>query len=118
MPVTLVKSKELVSPLEDFSPGIVLKESITFPKSENLSIGYVKVSPGTPELEMETPFDEVNYIIGGSATFTDEKGNKYTAEKGDILYDPKGSKVSISYSNEVVYKFVYVTYPYNWRELL
>ena len=116
MSVTLVKSKELVSPLEDFSPGVVQKESITFPKSENLSIGYYKVSPGTPELKMEMPFEEVNYIIEGSATISDETGSKYTAEKGDVIYYYKGSKISIS--SEMGFEGIYIIYPYNWRELL
>ena len=118
MPVTLVKSKELVSPLEDFAPGIVQKESITFPKSENLSIGYYKVEPGTPELKMEMPFEEVDYIIEGTATITDETGNKCTAGKGDVIYLSKGSKISISYREDVGFEGFYVISPYNWRELL
>jgi len=118
MPVTLVKSKELVSPLGDFSPGIVQKEAITFPKTENMSIGYYKVSPGTPELKMDMPFEEVDYIIEGSATITDETGNKYTVEKGDVIYLSKGSKLSISYREDEGFEGFYVISPYNWRELI
>ena len=118
MPVTLVKGKELVTPLEDFCPGIVQKESITFPKSENLSIGYYKVNPGTPDVKMDTPFEEVDYIIEGTATITDETGSRYTVEKGDVIYISKGSKISISYSDEVGFEGFYVITPYNWRELI
>jgi len=118
MPVTLVTSNELVSPLEDFSPGIVQKESITHPTSENLSIGYYKVNPGTAELKMELPFEEVDYIIGGTATITDDTGKKYIAKKGDVLYISKGSKITINYSDKVGFEGFYVISPYNWRELI
>jgi ethanolamine utilization protein EutQ (cupin superfamily) len=118
MPVTLVTNEELVSPLEDFSPGIGQKESITFPKSGNLSIGYYKVDPGTADFIVEMPFEEVDYIIGGTATISDETGNKYTAKKGDVIYISKGSKITVSYSDEVGFEGFYVISPYNWRELI
>ena len=118
MPVTLVTSKELVRPLEDFSPGIAQKESITYPKSENMSIGYYKVDPGAPEFTTEMPFEEVDYIIDGTATISDETGNKYTAKKGDVIFISKGSKISISYSDEVGFEGFYVISPHNWRELI
>jgi len=118
MPVTLVTSKELVNPLEDFSPGIGQKESITFPRSKNLSIGYYKVDPGTADFIVEMPFEEVDYIIGGTATISDETGNKYTAKKGDVVYISKGSKITVSYSDKVGFEGFYVISPYNWRELI
>jgi len=118
MPVTLIKSKELVSPLEDFSPGVFQKESITRPTSENMSIGYFKVDPGTPDLTMELPFEEVDYIIEGRAIITDEKANKHTAQKGDVIYISKGSKITISHSDKVGFEGLYVISPYNWRKLL
>jgi ethanolamine utilization protein EutQ (cupin superfamily) len=118
MPVTLVTGKELVSPLEDFAPGIGQKESITFPKTENLSIGFFKVDPGTPVLTMEMPFEEVDYITEGTATISDEAGKTYTAKRGDVVYMSKGSKISIKYSQEVGFEGLYVITPYNWRELL
>jgi ethanolamine utilization protein EutQ (cupin superfamily) len=118
MPVTYVNCQELVSPLEDFAPGIFQKESITYPKSENVSIGYYKVDPGTPELTMEMPFEEVDYIIDGTATISDETGNTYTAKKGDVIFMSKGSKITISYSDQVGFEGFYVISPYNWRELL
>ena len=118
MPVTFVTSEELVSPVEDFLPGMVQKESITYPKSENISIGYFKVDAGTPVLTMEMPFEEVDYVIDGTATISDEKGNTYTAKKGDVIFMSKGSKISISYSDEVDFEGFYVISPYNWRELI
>jgi ethanolamine utilization protein EutQ (cupin superfamily) len=115
MPATVVKSKDLVSPLESLFPGIVHKESITFPRTDNLSIGYFKVDPGTA-LEIDIPFEEVDFIIEGSLTISDETGNTYTAEKGDILYISKGSQYSAS--TETGFAGIYIIHPYNWRELL
>ena len=115
MAATVVKSKELVRPLEDLLPGIAHKESITFPKSDNLSIGYFKADPGT-EIEINIPFEEVDYIIEGSLTISDETGSTYTAEKGDILYISKGSQYSAS--TKTGFEGIYIIHPYNWRELM
>jgi ethanolamine utilization protein EutQ (cupin superfamily) len=118
MPVTFVTSKELTMPVEDFAPGIVQKESITHPISEHLSIGYYKVEPGTTEVTIEMPFEEVNYVIAGTASITDEAGNKHTMKKGDVIFMSKGSKVTISYDDRVGLEGFYVISPYNWRELM
>ncbi len=48
MSVIVVKTKVINSDLEVSSPGIVYKQAIPFSESENLSIGYYKVTPGTP----------------------------------------------------------------------
>ncbi len=104
--------------MEDFAPGIGLKESIAHPTTDNLAIGYYKVEAGTPDFKMEMPFEEVDYIIEGTATITDETGKTYTAKKGDLIYMNKGAKVTISYSNEVGFAGVYVITPHNWRELI
>lgn len=118
MPVTFVTSKELKMPVEDFAPGIVQKESITHPVSEQLSIGYYKVEPGTTEMTIEMPFEEVNYVIAGTASISDETGKKHTMKKGDVIFMSKGSKVTISYDDKVGLEGFYVISPYNWRELM
>jgi ethanolamine utilization protein EutQ (cupin superfamily) len=118
MPVTFVTSEELKEPAEDFAPGIVQKESITHPVSEHLSIGYYKVEPGTDAMAVEMPFEEVNYITAGTASISDEAGNKFTIKKGDVIFMSKGSKVTISYDDKVGLEGFYVISPYNWRELM
>ena len=115
MSVIVVKRKVMNSDLEVYSPGIVHKEAITFPESENISIGYYKVTPGTP-YNMDMHFEEVDYVIEGSAIISDETGSKYPVEKGDIFYLRKGSKISIT--SEEGYKGVYVISPHNWQELI
>ena len=115
MSVIVVKSKVINSDLAAYSPGIIHKQAIKIPESENLSIGYYKVTPGTP-YNMDMHFEEVDYVIEGSAIISDETGIKYTVEKGDIFYLRKGSKISIT--SEVGYKGVYVISPHNWQELI
>ncbi len=115
MPAIVVKSNELVSPLENLFTGIAHKESITFPKTGNLSIGYFKMEPGT-ELQIEIPFEEVDIIIEGSLTISDEAGSTFVVEKGDILYISKGSQYSAS--TKTGFEGIYIIHPYNWRELL
>jgi ethanolamine utilization protein EutQ (cupin superfamily) len=111
MSVTVVKSKFINSDLAVYSPGIVHKQVITFSESENLSIGYYKVTPGIP-YNMDMHFEEVNYAIEGSAIISDETGAKYTVEKGDIFYLRKGSKISIA--SEGGFRGIYI-FPYNWQ---
>ena len=115
MPAIVVKSKDLVSPLENLFPGIAHNESLTFPKTDNLSIGYFKADPGT-ELQIEIPFEEVDIIIEGSLTISDETGSTYTAEKGDVLYISKGSHYSAT--TKTGFGGIYIIHPHNWRELL
>ncbi|MCK5009754.1 MAG: DUF861 domain-containing protein [Deltaproteobacteria bacterium] len=114
MSVIVVKRKVMNSDLEVYSPGIVHKEAITFPESENLSIGYYKVTPGTP-FNMNMHFEEVDYVIEGSAIISDETGSKYTVEKGDIFYLRKGSKISIV--SEEGFRGMYI-FSYNWQQLI
>ena len=115
MPATVVKRKDLVSPLENLFPGITHNESLTFPKTGNLSIGYFQAEPGT-KLEIDIPFEEVDIIIEGSLTITDETGSTYTVEKGDVLYISKGSHYSAT--TKTGFGGIYIIHPYNWRELL
>ena len=115
MSVIVVKSKVMNSDLEVYTPGIVHKQAITFPESENLSIGYYKVTPETP-YNMDMHFEEVDYGIEGSAVISDETGSTYPVEQGDIFYLRKGSKISIT--SEVGYKGIYVISPHNWQELI
>jgi ethanolamine utilization protein EutQ (cupin superfamily) len=116
MPVTLVKSDELASDLGDFAPGIVQKDAIVSPNSEKMAVSYYEVQPGAPELEMDMPFEEVDYVIDGSATIIDESGRTYILEKGDIFCITEGSR--ISFSSEKGFKAFAIIYPCNWKELL
>jgi ethanolamine utilization protein EutQ len=65
---------------------------------------------------MDMHFEEVDYVIEGSAIISDETGSKYPVEKGDIFYLRKGSKISIT--SEEGYRGMYVIFPYNWQQLI
>jgi ethanolamine utilization protein EutQ len=116
MPVYLIKSKELPTQLTDFAPGIVQRDAITHPNSEKMTLSYYEVSPGAPEMNMEMPFEEIDYVIEGSATISDETGNTYTLEKGDVFSIPKGTR--FSFSSEKGFKAFAIIYPINWKELM
>lgn len=115
MPAIVVKRKELADSLENLFPGIAHKESITFPRTGNLSIGYFRADPGT-ELEITIPFEEVDVIIEGTLTISDETGSTFRAGKGDVLYISEGSHYSASTTTG--FAGIYIIHPYNWRELL
>jgi ethanolamine utilization protein EutQ (cupin superfamily) len=116
MAVTLVKSNELANQLTKFAPGIDQKDAITTPDTEKMAVSYYEVHPGAPELKMEMPFEEIDYVIEGSATLSDETGRMYTLAKGDIFSIPKGSK--ISFYSEKGFKGVAIIHPCNWKELI
>jgi ethanolamine utilization protein EutQ (cupin superfamily) len=116
MPVTLVKSNELADQLTDFAPGIVQKDAITTPNSEKMAVSYYEVHPGAPALNMVMPFEEIDYVMEGSATISDETGKTYTLGKGDIFCIPKGAK--ISFYSEKGFKGFAIIHPCNWKDLI
>jgi ethanolamine utilization protein EutQ len=67
------------------------------------------------EFPLTLTYDEVDYIIEGQLTIK-VNGKEITAKAGDMLLIPSGSKIVWSALNYA--KFIYVTYPANWSELL
>ena len=116
MPVTLAKHNDLSKDTQEFAPGIVQKDAITTPDTEKMAVSYYEMEPGAPEFNAEMPFEEIDYVVDGSATITDETGKTYKVEKGDFFSITKGSK--ISFSTEEGFKGVAIIHPCNWKEIL
>lgn len=67
------------------------------------------------KFEWELTYEEIDYVIEGTLTI-EINGKTYTANEGDILFVPSGSKVVWGSPNKA--KVFYTTYPANWADLL
>lgn len=67
------------------------------------------------KFEWELTYEEIDYVIEGTLT-VEINGKTYTANEGDILFVPSGSKVVWGSPNKA--KVFYTTYPANWADLL
>lgn len=77
-----------------------------------MSAGFLTIEKSS--FDWELCYEEIDIILEGSLSIT-INGKTYEACQGDVLFVPKGSKVTWS-SNGYV-KLFYVTYPANWSEL-
>lgn len=77
-----------------------------------MSAGFLTIEKSS--FDWELCYEEIDIILEGSLSITIH-GKTYEACQGDVLFVPKGSKVTWSSTGYV--KLFYVTYPANWSEL-
>lgn len=78
-----------------------------------MSAGFLTIEKSS--FDWELGYEEIDIILEGSLTIT-INNQTYEACQGDVLFVPKGSKVTWSSTGYV--KVFYVTYPANWPELI
>ncbi|MDQ7095090.1 cupin domain-containing protein [Desulfosporosinus sp. PR] len=81
-------------------------------KDSQMSAGFLTIEKSS--FVWELCYEEIDIVLEGSLTVT-INNKTYEACQGDVLFVPKGSKVTWSSSGYV--KLFYVTYPANWSEL-
>ena len=74
-----------------------------------MSAGFLTIEKSS--FAWELGYEEIDMVLEGSLTIT-INNQTYEACQGDVLFVPKGSKVTWSSSGYV--KLFYVTYPANW----
>jgi ethanolamine utilization protein EutQ len=84
-----------------------ISQAIASPVSKNMTAGYIRLDAGYSK-EFESPIDEIDLFLEGSLTYTCE-GKSFTAQKGDIVFIEKGSRVQFV-TEEGCFGF-FVTYP-------
>lgn len=102
---------------EEFDTGkpgtnVAYREVISKDDSE-MSAGFLTIEKSS--FDWELCYEEIDIILEGSLSVT-INGETYYACQGDVLFVPKGAKVTWSSSGYV--KLFYVTYPANWPELM
>ena len=94
------------------STKVAYREVISKEDSQ-MSAGFLTIEKSS--FEWELCYEEIDIILEGSLSIT-INGKTYEACQGDVLFVPKGSKVTWSSSGYV--KLFYATYPANWADLM
>jgi len=94
----------------DPSTNVAYREVVSKDDSQ-MSAGFLTIEKSS--FEWELAYQEIDIVLEGSLSIT-INGETYHAHQGDVLYVPKGSKVTWSSADYV--KLFYVTYPANWAE--
>lgn len=96
----------------DSSTNVAYREVVSKEESQ-MSSGFLTIEKSS--FEWELCYEEIDIILEGSLSIT-INGETYHAHQGDVLFVPKGSKVTWSSAEYV--KLFYVTYPANWPDLM
>lgn len=96
----------------DPSNNVAYREVVSKDDSQ-MSAGFLTIEKSS--FEWELCYEEIDIILEGTLSITID-GETYQAHQGDVLFVPKGTKVTWSSSEYV--KFFYVTYPANWADLM
>ncbi|QDR82448.1 cupin domain-containing protein [Sporomusa termitida] len=102
-----------LAPFATGDPGtsVAYREVVSKDDSQ-MSAGFLTIEKSSFDWELD--YEEIDMILEGSLSIT-INGETYEACQGDVLFVPKGSKVTWRSSGYV--KLFYVTYPANWAEL-
>lgn len=94
----------------DPSTNVAYREVISKNDSQ-MSAGFLTIENSS--FEWELCYEEIDIVLEGSLSIT-INGETYHACQGDVLFVPKGSKVTWSSAGYV--KLFYATYPANWAD--
>ena len=99
---------------EPFSTGkpgdkAFLRDLASLEESPNLGFGVMELDHTSFDWTLK--YDELCYVIEGRLEII-IGGRKSSADKGEIIYIPKGS--SITFSAPDFARFLYVAYPADW----
>lgn len=102
--------------LETFDTGdprtnVAYREVVSQDES-HMSAGFLTIDKSSFDWQLD--YEEIDIILEGSLSIT-VSGETFTACQGDVLFVPKGSKVTWSSTGHV--KLFYITYPANWAEI-
>jgi ethanolamine utilization protein EutQ len=98
-------------PFDTGKPGdkVLLKDLVSLKESPRLGCGLMEMDHSAFDWTLN--YDEVDYIIEGRLEVL-INGRKVAADKGEIIFIPKGS--SITFSAPDFARFIYVVYPADW----
>lgn len=96
----------------DPSTNVAYREVVSKDDSK-MSAGFLTIEKS--RFEWELCYEEIDIILEGCLSIT-INGKTFEAYQGDVIFIPKGSKVTLSSPGYV--KLFYITYPANWPELM
>lgn len=88
---------------------VYTKDLFTLQESPRLGCGVMEMRETTFDWTLN--YDEIDYVIEGHLDIIVD-GRKVSADPGELILIPKGSKIKFSVPNYA--RFIYVTYPADW----
>ena len=117
-PVKLVKVPSIVISEKDRmdtgdeSHFVYTHDLFSLEESPNLGCGIMEMEHTTFPWKLQ--YDEIDYVISGSLTiYCGEKA--VTAKQGELIFLPKGCEILFSTEDQA--RFLYVTYPADWKNV-
>ena len=113
--LTVVRGSTVeMNPFETGVPEAkVFYQELISKEEAKISAGFLEIDQS--RFDWELSYEEIDYVISGTLEITID-GQKFTALPGDVVFVPKGSKVTWGSPDKV--KLFYATYPANWSDLL
>jgi len=98
-------------PFNTGKPGdkVFLSDLVSLEESPRLGFGVMEMDHSSFDWTLN--YDEVDYVIDGRLEIIKD-GRTIAADKGEIVFIPKGS--SITFSAPEFTRFMYVVYPADW----
>ena len=91
---------------------VYTKDVFNLKESERLGCGMMEMKATTFDWTLN--YDEIDYVIEGHLDIIID-GRKISADAGEIILIPKGSKIQFSVPEFA--RFMYVTYPADWASV-
>ncbi|WP_195971219.1 cupin domain-containing protein [Clostridium thermobutyricum] len=91
---------------------VYTKDVFNLKESERLGCGIMEMKATTFDWTLN--YDEIDYVIEGHLDIIID-GRKISADAGEIILIPKGSKIQFSVPEFA--RFMYVTYPADWASI-
>ncbi len=114
--VLLVKGSTVkCNPFDTGKEGdkVFLRDIVSLEESPRMGCGFMEME--SSEFEWTLVYDEIDYIIEGTLEITIE-GRKMIGKPGDVFLIPKDTTIKFGCPDQV--RFLYVTYPANWEQLV
>ena len=92
-------------------PGDIVYTKDVFSLSESPRLGCGVMVMDHTTFDWTLNYDEIDYVIEGSLSIL-INGECATANAGELVLIPKGSKIKFSVPDHA--RFIYVTYPADW----
>lgn len=94
----------------DAAHRVYTHDLFSFKESPRLGVGIMEMEEST--FPWTLAYDEVDFVLSGALTICwGEK--RITAQPGEVLLLPKGSEIHFSAREKT--RFLYVTYPADWK---
>ena len=89
---------------------VYTKDLVSLTESPRLGCGLMVMEDTT--FDWKLGYDEIDYIIEGTLTIIID-GRRVTANAGELILIPSGSNIQFSVNGKA--RFIYVTYPADWK---